>query len=279
VPVDYISVPLSALAFGGLVYGLSSFGEPVADPRHIGLWALAIGGVSMVIFLARQLYLQKGGSPLLDLRTFTSKNFSIAVLMMAIAMLALFGVIVLLPIYMQNVLGFDVLGTGLLLLPGGLLMGIMGPQVGKFYDKFGPRPLLLPGSIMVAGVLWAMTLMSPQTWWVNILIGHLVMSIGLAMVFTPLFTVSLSSVKPELYSYGSAMLGTIQQVAGAAGVALLVSIMSATTARQLTAGVGDKLALSTGITTALTAAAVISLFAIAASVFIKRVPGGSAHGH
>jgi DHA2 family lincomycin resistance protein-like MFS transporter len=95
VPVDYISVPLSALAFGGLVYGLSSFGEPLPDPRHIGLWARASGGVAMVSCVARQLHLQKGGSPLLDLRTFASKNFSISVAMMAIAMMSLFGVIVL----------------------------------------------------------------------------------------------------------------------------------------------------------------------------------------
>ena len=72
-----------------------------------------------------------------------------------------------------------------------------------------------------------MTLLGPTTWVGYILAGHVVMSVGFAFLFTPLFTVSLSSVKPSLYSHGSAVIGTLQQVAGAAGVALFVALMSA----------------------------------------------------
>ncbi len=281
-PVDYASVPLSALAFGGIVYGLSSLGEPGhAEAARNGTYAVAIGAVAMIAFVWRQLVLQRDDRALLDFRTFLSRNFSISVAMMAVSMMALFGTVILLPIYMQNVLGFDTLKTGLLLLPGGLLMGLMGPQVGKLYERFGPTWLLVPGAIIVSIVLWAMTLLSPDSWWVNILAGHLLISVGLAMVFTPLFTVSLSSVRPELYSHGSAMLGSIQQVAGAAGVALLVAIMAAKSASHADAGLGPVQALSNGITSAFTMGAALSLLAVLAAFFIRRPPdfGPPGAGH
>jgi MFS transporter, DHA2 family, lincomycin resistance protein len=281
VPVDLISIPLTALAFGGLVYGVSTLGagDPAAEPIP-GNWALGVGAVAMVLFLWRQVNLQRQDMAFLDLRTFRSGNFTISVVMMAIAMASLFGVIVLLPIYLQNVLGFTTDGTGLLLLPGGLVMGLMGPQVGKLYDRYGPRPLLIPGAVLVSAVLFAMTLMSPDTWWVNILIGHIVMSVGLALVFTPLFTVSLSSVEPHLYAHGSAMLGTIQQVAGAAGVTLLVAVMTIREVSETEAGTPPLEALSTGITTAFLTGAVISLAAIVTAFLVRRAPTGAmAHGH
>lgn len=276
-PVDVVSVPMSAIAFGGIVYGLSSFGEAAPGveetaPLIPGLWSLIIGVVFMALFVGRQLILQRENKALLDLRTFKSGNFAIAVSMMAISMMTLFGIIILLPIYMQNVLGFDPLKTGLLLLPGGLVMGLLSPQVGKLYDKYGPRRLLLPGTIIVSAVMWAMTLLGPDTSYINILIGHLTISVGLALLFTPLFTVSLSSVRPELYSHGSAVLGSIQQVAGAAGVALFVAIMSARSASLLSAGTEPTLALSTGITTAYTVGAIISMLSIIFAIFIRRPP-------
>ena len=281
-PLDIASVIISALAFGGVVYGLSSLGVP-AEAGAIPAWIpLAVGVIAMAIFVWRQLMLQKQDAALLDLRTFQSKNFTIAMLMMAISMMALFGTIILLPIYMQNVLGFNTLQTGLLLLPGGLLMGLLGPRIGRLYDRVGPTVLLVPGMIIVSAVLWSMTLLGSDTWFVYILIGHIVMSIGFALMFTPLFTVSLSSVKPQLYSHGSAVLGSIQQVAGAAGVALFVALMSAQTATRVAAGEAQVEALAAGIRTGFLCGAIISLFAVAAAFFIRRPPDygmGAGHGH
>lgn len=285
-PVDVISVPMSAIAFGGIVYGLSSFGEVASDigesaPLISGKWALVIGVVFMALFVWRQLTLQKNDKALLDFRTFKSGNFAIAVSMMAINMATLFGIIILLPFYLQNVLGFDTLKTGLLLLPGGLVMGLLAPRVGRLYDKYGPRRLLLPGAIIVSAVMWAMTLLGPDTSYINILIGHITISVGLALIFTPLFTVSLSSVRPELYSHGSAMLGSVQQVAAAAGVALFIAIMSSRNVSLLAAGTEPALALSTGITTAYTVGAIISLLGVGLAFFIRRPPeyGDAPTGH
>lgn len=285
-PVDAVSVPMSAIAFGGIVYGLSSFGvvEGVADQSSQpipGLWALAVGLLFMGLFIWRQFSLQKHDKALLDLRTFKSGNFAIAVSMMAISMMTLFGIIILLPIYTQNVLGYDALKSGLLLLPGGLVMGLLAPRVGKLYDKYGPRRLLIPGTSIVCLVMWAMTQLTPDTPYINILIGHLAISVGLALLFTPLFTVSLSSVRPELYSHGSAVLGSVQQVAAAAGVALFIAIMSARSANLITAGTEPTLALSTGLTAAFTVGAVISMLGIVFAFFIRRPPdyGNAPAGH
>jgi DHA2 family lincomycin resistance protein-like MFS transporter len=281
-PLDVLSVVISALAFGGIVYGLSNIGLP-AEPNAIPAWVpLGIGMVSMLVFVLRQIALQKTDGALLDLRTFENKNFTIAIVMMAIAMAALFGTIILLPLYLQNVLGLSTLQTGLMLLPGGLLMGFLGPRVGRLYDRFGPTPLLVPGMIIVSVVLWAMTLLGPTTWFGYILAGHIVMSIGFAFLFTPLFTVSLSSVKPQLYSHGSAMVGSVQQVAGAAGVALFIALMSGRAASLAAAGASPTVALSGGITTGFLCGAILSLFAVVAAFFIRKsddhgVPGGMGH--
>ena len=246
-PLDGISVILSAVAFGGIVYGLSHIGA-AAGPGTLpaGIFS-AVGAVFLAVFIFRQISLQARGNPLLDLRTFESRNFTVSVLLMASLMMALFGTIILLPIYLQNVLRLSTLQTGLLLLPGGLLMGLLGPHVGRLYDKAGPIRLMVPGVIVVSAVLWAMTLLSPTTWVGNILAGHMVMSVGFAFLFTPLFTTSLSSVKPSLYSHGSAVIGTLQQVAGAAGVALFVALMSARATTLAANGAGPLDALSGGV--------------------------------
>jgi DHA2 family lincomycin resistance protein-like MFS transporter len=280
-PLDIFSVIVSAVAFGGIVYGLSGFGHEGAG--SIPAWIpLVVGLAAMVVFVARQLQLQKKDAALLDLRTLKSANFTISMAMISVLMIAMFGTIILLPIYLVSVLGFDTLGTGLLLLPGGLLMGLLGPFVGRLYDKVGPSPLIIPAMIVVSAVLWSMTLLGTDTWWPAILIGHLIMSLGFAFLFGPLFTTSLSSVEPRLYAHGSALLGSIQQVAGAAGVALFVALMSATSASLAAGGAVPLEALSGGIRTAFVVGAAISLLAVLASFFVRRAPdhgGGGFGGH
>jgi DHA2 family lincomycin resistance protein-like MFS transporter len=239
-----------------------------------GLW-IGIGTILLALFIFRQLSLQKTGYPLLDLRTFGSRNFTVSVLLMASMMMALFGTIILLPIYLQNVLGLNTLQTGLLLLPGGLLMGLLGPRVGRLYDRVGPIRLLVPGVIVVSVVLWALTLVGPTTRVAYILAGHVVMSVGFAFLFTPLFTVSLSSVKASLYSHGSAVIGTIQQAAGAAGVALFVALMSARALRLSANGLAPIEALSGGVRAGFVCGASISVFAVICVAFLRRPDSGS----
>lgn len=287
-PFDLLSVLLSIVGFGGFVYGVSGLGEGAlhavdAAPPMFPVWLpIVVGVVFIALFVFRQLALQRDNRALLDLRTLTSRNFTVSVVMMAILMISMFGSMILLPIYLQSVVGLSTLQTGLLMLPGGLVMGLCAPFVGSLFDKIGPTPLVVPGAVLLSLVMWALTLVGQDTPVWMLLVGHLVLSIGLAMMFTPLFTASLGSLKPHLYSHGSAMIGTTQQVAGAAGTALFVALMTLQTASLVAGGTDPVEALAGGIRSAYFVGAVISLLAVAAAFFVRKPEGGGpgmGHGH
>jgi len=275
-PFDPLSVVLSVLGFGGLVYGLSTIGEAAGEGAGLPVWIpLTVGAVALVAFVLRQTALQKEDKALLDLRTFSARLFTIAVIMLAISMIALFGAFILLPIYLQNVLGLDALQTGLLLLPGGLVMGLLAPIVGRLYDRYGPTVLVVPGAALVSLVLWGMTQMTETTPVPILLAGHVVLCTGLALMFTPLFTAGLGALPPQLYSHGSAVVGTIQQVAGAAGTALFVALMSGQAARLMAEGLSQVAATAGGIRAAFLCGAILSLFAVIAAFFVRRPAAGA----
>ncbi|QWW66281.1 DHA2 family efflux MFS transporter permease subunit [Rhizobium sp. WYJ-E13] len=282
-PLDLISVVLSAIGFGSFVFGVSELGAPetgttALDPRVM----LAAGAAVIAIFVWRQIHLQKHERALLDLRTLQTKTFSIAAGMMAILMMSMFGVFILLPIYLLSVLGQTTLTTGLLLLPGGLIMGLCAPFVGRLFDRYGPARLVIPGAILFSGVMWSLTFISTTTPVWMVLAIHIVLSIGLALMFTPLFTVSLGSLPPKLYSHGSAIIGTTQQVAGAAGTTLYVAIMT-WRAGILTQGQADAATATVGgMQSAFFVGALISLAAVVASFYVRRPPAqpeGQPMGH
>ncbi|GAB2976141.1 DHA2 family efflux MFS transporter permease subunit [Saccharothrix stipae] len=268
-PIDPLSVLLSVLGFGGLVYGLSSIGHS-GGGSSATLWAsLAVGVLGITAFVLRQVQLQRTERALLDLRTFAFRTFTLASALMMVMMGLLLGVVTILPIYMQYVLALDPLATGLLLLPGGLLMGLLSPFVGRLYDRFGPRVLLIVGTIATSGSLWFATTFGTSTPAALVLVFHLVLSLGLAFSFTPLFSSGLGALPARLYSHGSAIFSTTQQLAAAAGVALLVSVMSARAAGLAESGESALGAEMGGMRAAFLLAAILSLAAVAGSFMVK----------
>lgn len=270
-PIDVLSIVLSAFGFGGVVYGLSQFGgEGESGGATVGVASLVIGGISLALFVWRQIVLQRVDDALLDLRVFRSRNYTIAVIVMAILALSMFGTLVLLPQYLQNVAGLDALQSGLVLLPGSVLMGLLGPVMGRIYDARGTRTLLIPGTIMVSAALFFYSTVGEHTVWWLLVIAQAIMSVGLAMSFTPLFSASLGSLRRHLYSHGSAALNTIQQVGGAAGVALLTVVYSSILHAGEHEGLETAAAGAPGARMAFLIAAIISLGAVALSSFVRK---------
>ncbi|WP_201465081.1 DHA2 family efflux MFS transporter permease subunit [Janibacter melonis] len=272
VDLDVPSVVLSALGFGGLVYGLSALGEGASEGQVVDpALPAGVGVVALVLFVLRQVRLARTGSPLLDLRTFATKNFTFSIVLIALASLVLFGSLVLLPIYTQNVLGLGTLETGLLLLPGGLAMGLLSPVVGRLYDALGPRPLLPVGATLISVALWLMSLLLHEdTSIAMIVVVHVLLNIGLAFTFTPLFSASLGSLEPALYSHGSAVLNTVQQVMGAVGTALFITVMAAAEHTAAAGGADERATTAAGVHLAFLVGASISLVGVAASLLVRR---------
>ncbi|MBP3977875.1 MDR family MFS transporter [Microbacterium sp. BLY] len=282
-PLDVLSIPLAALGFGGIVFGLSQFGGEGGSGGTTGVIALVVGAVSLALFVWRQLVLQRVDDALLDLRVFRSANFSLAVIIMTILALSMFGTLTLLPQYLQNVAGLTALESGLILLPGSVLMGLLGPVMGRVYDAKGTRPLLIPGTILVSAALFFYSTVGEHTVWWMLIIVQAAMSVGLAMSFTPLFSSSLGSLHRSLYSHGSAVLNTLQQVGGAAGVALLTVTYSAILHAGEDEGLSRAVAGAPGARTAFLIAAIISLAAVALSPLVRKpaddIGDGAPGGH
>ncbi len=191
------------------------------------------------VFVWRQLVLQRSDVPLLDLRTLRHRVFTISLALMSVAFMAMLGSMILLPLYLQEVRGLNALQTGLLVMPGGLVMGLMGPRVGRLFDRYGGRPLVIPGAVGIVAALALLTTVSMTTSVWLVLVAHVLLMVSLAAVFTPVFTLGLGALPPHLYSHGSSLLGTLQQVAAAIGTAVVVTVMSsraAALARAVPAG-------------------------------------------
>lgn len=256
---SWISVLLAAAGFSSLVYGLSTIGA--------GGWqqpTLIVGAGLVLVgaFVALQIRLQRSSSPLLDLRTLRRRTYALSLLLMSAGFMAFLGSMILLPLYLQSLRGLTEFQAGMLVMPGGLVMGLLGPQVGKVYDRVGSRPLVIPGALGMVMALGLLTQLGLQTPYPVILGLHVLLMACLAMVFTPVFTLGLGDLPPELYSHGSSLLGTLQQVAGAIGTALLIVIMDNRTASLLESGVGEAEAAIGGLHWAFGAGALIGVVVV-----------------
>ncbi|MDO5676603.1 MAG: MDR family MFS transporter [Propionibacteriaceae bacterium] len=267
-PLDLISVPLSVLAFGPLIYGLSVVGaEDVAF--WVPMLSLGVGVGALVAFIARQMVLQGRDAAFLDLRTFTQLPFTVSVIMMAIAMMALFGTVIMLPLLLQRAFGWEPVEVGLMMLPGGIAMGLLGPVIGRLFDRVGPRVLVIPASFVVLAVFLFSTLQLGTPGWA-IMLAHVAMSVSFAAIFTPLFTLALGSLPRKLYSHGSAVIGAVQQVAGAAGTALFVTIFAMQTAVARPTAASEGEAMLAGSHWAFLGAGAIWTAAVIAGFFLRK---------
>ncbi|WP_238178213.1 MDR family MFS transporter [Paenibacillus contaminans] len=222
--VDVLSIILSTIGFGGIVYGFSSSGEGHGgwtSPEVYG--TVIVGGIALLLFVFRQLKVKE---PLMDLRAFKFPMFSLTTILLIIMMMTLFSTMSLLPFLFQGALGLTVFASGLLMLPGSLLNGLISPITGKLFDKFGPRALVIPGSAFLVIIMWFFTQVTAETTKTTFLILHICMMVSISMIMMPAQTNGLNQLPPRYYPHGTAILNTLQQVAGAIGVALFIGVMS-----------------------------------------------------
>ncbi|MCD5324371.1 MULTISPECIES: DHA2 family efflux MFS transporter permease subunit [Pontibacillus] len=220
--IDILSVILSTFGFGGLLYGLSSAGNKGWDSPIVYI-SLIVGALSLTAFITRQFRLEK---PILEFRVFKHKIFAIAASTTMIVMMAMIGAELLLPIYIQDMRGFTALESGLLLLPGAIVMGIMSPIAGRLFDKFGARWLGVIGLTIVTVTTYQFTNLTATTSYTFILVIYAIRMMGISLVMMPVSTAGLNQLPKRIIAHGTAMNNTMRTVAGSIGTALLVTVMT-----------------------------------------------------
>lgn len=222
--VDILSILYSTLGFGGILYGFSSAGNNGWTDQLV-LVSLAIGLITLALFITRQFTLKE---PILEFRVFKNKIFTITMIIGMIGFIGLISAETILPIYMQNMAGFTPFESGLMILPGALLMGIMSPINGRIFDRFGARYLVMIGLFLLTITSLLYTNLSVDTSFTYLTIVFAVRMFGISMIMMPSTTAGLNQLSYRLIPHGSAMTNTMRQVAASIGTALLITIMTVT---------------------------------------------------
>ena len=188
-----------------------------------------IGVVFIILFAIRELTMK---APMLNLEVLKSPTYTLTIINMVV-MMSLFGGMILLPLYLQNLRGFSALDSGLLLLPGSLLMGVLGPVAGKLLDTIGLKPLALFGIAVMTYGTYELTKLNMDTSYLHIMSIYVIRSLGMAFVMMPLMTAAINALPPRLISHGNAFLNTMRQLAGSIGTAILVTVMTTQSTNHL----------------------------------------------
>ena len=220
--LDKFSLLLSSVGFGGLLYGFSSAGNKGWDSPEVYV-TIIIGAISLVWFVLRQNKLEK---PMLNFKVYKYPMFALSSVISIVIAMAMFSAMLLLPIYVQNIRGITPLKSGLLMLPGSILMGIMSPITGKLFDKFGGRVLAIIGLSITIFTSYMFSKLTLDTTYTELMLIYSARMLGMSMVMMPVMTNGLNQLPARYYPHGTAMNNTLQQVSGAIGSALLITIMS-----------------------------------------------------
>ncbi|ANV70083.1 MULTISPECIES: DHA2 family efflux MFS transporter permease subunit [Bacillus] len=229
--LDVFGVVSSSIGLGSLLYGFSEAGNNSWTSAEVVI-SLIIGVIGLALFIWRELTTD---NKMLDLQVFKYPVFTFTLVINAIVTMALFGGMLLLPVYLQNIRGFTPIESGLLLLPGSLIMGIMGPVAGKLFDKYGIRPLAIIGLAITTYATYEFTKLSMDTPYSVIMTDYIIRSIGMSFIMMPIMTAGMNALPMKLISHGTATQNTSRQVAGSIGTAILITLMT----QQTTAHVAD----------------------------------------
>ncbi|HDC5754875.1 TPA: DHA2 family efflux MFS transporter permease subunit [Staphylococcus aureus] len=228
---DIPGIIFSTIGFGALLYGFSEAGNKGWGSVEIETM-FAIGIIFIILFVIRELRMK---SPMLNLEVLKFPTFTLTTIINMVVMLSLYGGMILLPIYLQNLRRFSALDSGLLLLPGSLIMGLLGPFAGKLLDTIGLKPLAIFGIAVMTYATWELTKLNMDTPYMTIMGIYVLRSFGMAFIMMPMVTAAINALPGRLASHGNAFLNTMRQLAGSIGTAILVTVMTTQTTQHLSA--------------------------------------------
>ncbi|MFB4160463.1 MDR family MFS transporter [Geomicrobium sp. JSM 1781026] len=223
--LDIRSIIYSTFGFGGLLLGFSSAGDGDWTSLNV-LVPIIVGAVTLFVFIRRQFRLDQ---PILEFRVFQSRTFTFSVLIGIIIFLSMISSATILPIYMQNMNSFSAFESGLILLPGAIMMGILSPIAGRVFDKIGVRYLAIPGLFLIFISSVMFTNLQADTSATYLSVGYAIRMVGTAMAMMPITTAGINDLPRVLIPHGTAMNNTLRQVGSSIGTALFVTIMTTAT--------------------------------------------------
>lgn len=222
VKLDVFSLIISSVGFGGLLYGFSSAGEKGwTDPMVYG--TIIIGVIALTAFIMRQLRMD---DPMLDFRIYKHPMFALSSAISIVISVAMFSAMILTPLYVQEVRGISPLDSGLLMLPGAVVMGLMSPISGRLFDKYGARVMAIIGLLLTIATTFMMSRFNLETGYFYIMMIYTIRMFGMSLVMMPVMTNGLNQLPMVSNPHGTAINSTLQQVSGAIGSALLLTVMT-----------------------------------------------------
>src|SRR5690625_1950978 len=279
IKLDVFSIILSSIGFGGLLFGFSS----VADYGWSSIYVygtIAIGVCALVIFILRQMQMEE---PMLDFTIYKYPMFALSSVISVTISASMFSGMILTPLYVQTVREISPFYSGILMLPGAIVMGIMSPITGRLFDKYGAKILsMICLSILIASTFQLSHLTMENSYFYLMAI-YTIRMFGMSLVMMPVMTNGLNQLPMKANPHGTAMNNTLQQVSGALGTAVLLTIM---TTRSTNAGVDlakkamtgeidptysiEHLAMLDGINFSFLISTLVALIAFVLAFFIKR---------
>lgn len=221
-PIDWFSVAMSVVGFGSMLFAFSSVGQySCGDP--IVYVTLIVGVIVVSIFIWRSLKIK---NPLLQLKVFEHSDFTLSAILVAVSFMSMNGFTLVLPLYLQTIGGESPLASGLTLLPGAIVIGVMNPFTGRIFDRLGGRNMVITGMFLLlvsTASFIPVTATTPSIYLTGI---YMVRMLGISMVMMPVTTTGMNALPLNLISDGTVVNNTGRQVFASMGTAILVSVMS-----------------------------------------------------
>ncbi len=257
---DFLSFIISVFAFGGLTLGIGNLANyGIANPS---VWiALVVGAIAAVLFVRRELSQKE---PFLNLKVFRFQEYSVSVILEMLCYLIMMGISILMPLYVQTVMGYSATISGLVILPGALCNAIVSPFAGRLYDRTGMRRLSIVGAILIFVSTAAMCFVDTDTPLVFSSICYVVRSIAFGGILMPYITWGTSHVEKSAVADATALMSSLRTIAGSIGSAVFVGIMTMVAA-QSAAAYGEKAGMH-GINVAFICMTLLSVVVILISI-------------